>query len=72
MSVIVLLIIFSLLVAIIFLIAFIWSVKSGQYEDTYSPSVRILFDEKKRSDKKEKTDKNSPSSDENTSDKSTM
>lgn len=48
MSVIVLLILFSLVVAIIFLILFIWSVKSGQYDDTYSPSVRILFDEKQK------------------------
>lgn len=31
--------------AVIFLILFIWSVKSGQYEDTYTPSVRILFDD---------------------------
>ncbi len=34
----------SLIVAIGFLIAFIWSVKSGQYEDDYTPSVRMLFD----------------------------
>jgi cbb3-type cytochrome oxidase maturation protein len=34
----------SLLVAIGFLIAFIWSVKNGQYEDDYTPSVRMLFD----------------------------
>ena len=45
MSVIFLLIGFSLTVAIGFLIAFLWSVKSGQYEDDYSPSVRILFDD---------------------------
>jgi len=37
---------FSLLVATGFLIAFIWSVKSGQYEDDYTPSIRILFDDK--------------------------
>jgi cbb3-type cytochrome oxidase maturation protein len=30
------------------LIAFIWSVKSGQYQDTYTPSVRILLDEEKK------------------------
>ncbi|MGB5850461.1 MAG: cbb3-type cytochrome oxidase assembly protein CcoS [Ignavibacteriaceae bacterium] len=24
--------------------AFLWAVKSGQYKDTYTPSVRILFD----------------------------
>lgn len=47
MSAIVILISFSLLVAIIFLIAFLWAVKSGQYDDKYTPSVRILFDDKK-------------------------
>ena len=57
MSVIILLILFSLVVAIIFLIAFIWSVKSGQYDDTYSPSVRILFDEKSK--KKKSSENNS-------------
>ena len=44
MSVIVILIGFSLLVAVIFLFAFLWAVKNGQYEDRYTPSVRILFD----------------------------
>ncbi len=34
----------SILVALGFLIAFIWSVRSGQFEDDYTPSVRILFD----------------------------
>ena len=36
---------FSLLVAIIFLVVFIWAVRSGQYEDQYTPSVRALFDD---------------------------
>ena len=49
MSVIIVLIGFSLLVAIVFLVAFLWSVKSGQYEDDYTPSVRILFDDEKPS-----------------------
>ena len=35
----------SLLAALFFLGLFIWAVKSGQYEDTFSPSVRILFDD---------------------------
>ena len=35
---------FSLVVALGFLIAFLWSVKQGQYDDDYTPSVRILFD----------------------------
>jgi cbb3-type cytochrome oxidase maturation protein len=37
----------SILVAICFLAAFLWSVKSGQYDDDYTPSVRILFDDTK-------------------------
>lgn len=45
MSVIIILIIASIVVALGFLAAFIWSVKSGQYDDTYSPSVRILFED---------------------------
>ena len=45
MSVIILLIIFSLLLATGFLLAFIWSIRDDQYEDTYTPGVRILFDE---------------------------
>jgi cbb3-type cytochrome oxidase maturation protein len=44
--VIVILIAASLMVAVIFLIAFLWAVKNGQYEDRYTPSVRILFDDK--------------------------
>jgi cbb3-type cytochrome oxidase maturation protein len=44
MSIIYLLISVSVLVAIIFFIAFVYSVKKGQYDDTYTPSVRMLFD----------------------------
>ncbi len=46
MSAIFLLIGASLLVALGFLGAFIWSIKSGQYEDDYSPGVRMLKDPK--------------------------
>lgn len=45
MSVIYLLLTLSILVAIIFFIAFIVSVKNGQYDDSYTPSVRMLFDD---------------------------
>lgn len=45
MSVILVLIGASLFVAICFLISFIWAVRTGQYEDKYTPSVRILFDD---------------------------
>jgi len=44
MSVIVVLIGFSIIVAAGFLVAFLWAVKSGQYDDDVSPSVRILYD----------------------------
>jgi cbb3-type cytochrome oxidase maturation protein len=46
MGIIVLLISISLLIAVGFLISFLWNMKSGQYDDTYSPSVRMLFDDK--------------------------
>ncbi len=45
MSVMFILIGCSLLLAIGFLSAFIWSVRSGQMDDDYTPSVRILFDD---------------------------
>ncbi|MBX3102583.1 MAG: cbb3-type cytochrome oxidase assembly protein CcoS [Bacteroidetes bacterium] len=44
MEVIFLLIGFSLFVALIFLVIFIWNVRSGQYEDTETPAIRMLFD----------------------------
>jgi cbb3-type cytochrome oxidase maturation protein len=47
MSVIFFLIGIGILVAGGFLAAFIWAVKSGQYDDDYTPSVRILFDDTK-------------------------
>ncbi len=45
MSVMYLLITLSLLLAASFLIAFIFAIRSGQYDDKYTPSVRILFDD---------------------------
>ncbi|MEW6772758.1 MAG: cbb3-type cytochrome oxidase assembly protein CcoS [Bacteroidota bacterium] len=44
MEVIYLLLSISVLIALAFLGAFIWSVKKGQYDDVVSPSIRILFD----------------------------
>jgi cbb3-type cytochrome oxidase maturation protein len=41
----------SIIVAVFFFIAFIKSVKSGQYDDTYTPSVRMLFDDALVTDK---------------------
>ena len=42
----------SIIVAVLFFIAFIKSVKAGQYEDTYTPSVRMLFDDELVTEKK--------------------
>jgi cbb3-type cytochrome oxidase maturation protein len=53
MEIIYLLIGISLLVALIFLRAFFWSVKDGQYDDDVTPSIRMLFDDEVTS-KKEK------------------
>ncbi|MDX2301616.1 MAG: cbb3-type cytochrome oxidase assembly protein CcoS [Microscillaceae bacterium] len=52
MFVILILVVVSMFVAGGFLLAFLWAVKTGQYEDTYSPSVRILFDDRNTEDKK--------------------
>lgn len=45
MSVIYILITISIVVAIGFFAAFVKAVKSGQYDDDYTPSVRMLFDD---------------------------
>jgi cbb3-type cytochrome oxidase maturation protein len=46
MGIIVLLICISLTIAVVFLLVFYWSMKSGQYDDTYTPSIRMLFEDK--------------------------
>jgi cbb3-type cytochrome oxidase maturation protein len=57
MSVIYLLISISIVVAIFFFTAFIRAVKSGQYDDDYTPSVRMLFDDELIADNKSKKEK---------------
>jgi len=51
MSVIIILIIISVIVAVFFLGIFIWAVKSGQFDDTVSPSIRMLFENDKKESK---------------------
>jgi cbb3-type cytochrome oxidase maturation protein len=48
MSVLLILILASLGVALVFLAGFIWAVKSGQYEDTSTPSLRVLAEDPPR------------------------
>lgn len=54
MIVIFLLIPMSILTAAVFLFGFIWAVRSGQYEDTTTPSLRPLMDDPIINDNKEK------------------
>lgn len=57
MLIIVVLLLVSVVVALVFLFAFFWAVRSGQYDDTYSPSVRMLFDDRKESKINSKSEK---------------
>jgi cbb3-type cytochrome oxidase maturation protein len=57
MGVIYIMILVSLLIALLFFFLFIGSVKSGQYDDTYTPSVRMLFDDEIVTDKNENKSK---------------
>jgi len=47
MSVIIILIVASLAVALLFLAGFVWAVRSGQYEDIVTPSLRVLAEDAK-------------------------
>ncbi len=51
----------SLFAALIFLAAFIWAVRTGQFDDNETPSIRILFDDEptegKEDSNKEKNNK---------------
>ncbi len=57
MSVIYLLLTISVVIAVFFFVVFILSVKGGQFDDTYTPSVRMLFDDElvKEKDQVQKT-----------------
>ena len=61
MSVILILILASLAVAVAFLAGFIWAVKSGQFEDTCTPAMRILGEDEAATQlSSEARDTNSP------------
>jgi cbb3-type cytochrome oxidase maturation protein len=52
LNIIIFLLVVSLVVALSFLGAYIWSVKNGQFDDDYSPAHRILFDDKIKKENK--------------------
>ncbi|GAA0873905.1 hypothetical protein GCM10009118_03130 [Wandonia haliotis] len=54
MGIIYMMIAVSLLLAIVFLVSFIWATKDGQFDDDYAPAVRILFDEETKQEKDKK------------------
>ena len=57
MSVIYLLIAISIIVAVMFLYAFLKAVNSGQFDDSYTPSVRMLFDDELKKQEENKTNR---------------
>jgi cbb3-type cytochrome oxidase maturation protein len=59
MSIILILIAASLSIALIFLLIFIWCVRSGQYDDAVAPALRILFDEPTHQSRPDQTDDSS-------------
>jgi cbb3-type cytochrome oxidase maturation protein len=58
MEIIFILIAISVTVATTFLGAFLWAVKSGQYDDEYTPSVRMLFDDELKATQNQDLNKN--------------
>jgi len=57
MSVIYLLLTLSIIVAVVFFAAFIMAIKNGQYDDSYTPSVRMLFEDELVKKTTEETEK---------------
>ena len=55
MGVIYILLSISIVVAIVFFVAFIYAVKNGQYDDSYTPSVRMLFEDELVKEQPKKT-----------------
>jgi cbb3-type cytochrome oxidase maturation protein len=56
MGMIYIMLIVSLVIALFFLISFFWATKTGQFDDDYTPSVRILFEEELNKQTNKQTD----------------
>ena len=48
MGIITLLITISITIAMVFLGVFVWSLRTGQFDDTTTPAMRMLFDDRKK------------------------
>jgi len=55
MSVIYILLTISIIVAVVFFIAFIVAIRNGQFDDSYTPSVRMLFEDELIKEKPKKS-----------------
>lgn len=56
MGIIYLMLIVSLIIALFFLVSFFWATKNGQFDDDYTPSVRILFEDELNQKSNNQTD----------------
>ena len=56
MGIIYLMLIVSLVIALFFLVSFFWATKNGQFDDDYTPSVRILFEDELNQKTNKQTD----------------
>ncbi|MEY3237316.1 MAG: hypothetical protein RI883_1417 [Bacteroidota bacterium] len=56
MGIIYLMLIVSLVIALFFLVSFFWATKNGQFDDDYTPSVRILFEDELNQKSNNQTD----------------
>lgn len=59
MGMIYIMLIVSLVIALFFLVSFFWATKSGQFDDDYTPSVRILFEDEPIQRNNQKSNKES-------------
>ncbi len=62
MTVIYVLIALSLTIAVGFLIAFLWAVRTGQFDDTHTPAMRVLFEDTKKTSQISKSPNKHPES----------
>jgi cbb3-type cytochrome oxidase maturation protein len=58
MGMIYIMLIVSLIIALFFLVSFLWATRSGQFDDDYTPSVRVLFDDENNQKSNKQTDGN--------------
>ncbi len=61
MAIVFFLILVSLIVASGFLLAYLWATRSGQFDDSYTPAVRMLFDDELKTPSKESEGSNEES-----------